>query len=185
MAKHTCSIDGCSKATNARGLCSTHYARWRRSGGTGRGCDVDECTRSHFGHGWCELHYDRWRKTGDPHDVSIIVGDDDARFWSHVDQRGDDECWPWTGTITHEGYGVFQLGRVQVKAHRRAYHALAGPLDDDLVIDHLCHTLSADCHLADHCPHRRCCNPAHMEPVGSGENVRRGNVRRIRVRARG
>lgn len=27
-----CTIDGCERKTNARGLCSTHYMRWRKYG---------------------------------------------------------------------------------------------------------------------------------------------------------
>ena len=28
-----CSVDGCSKAHNARGYCDTHYSRWQRNNG--------------------------------------------------------------------------------------------------------------------------------------------------------
>lgn len=31
----------------------------------------------------------------------------DIRFWKHVDRRGDDECWPWTGARDRKGYGAF------------------------------------------------------------------------------
>lgn len=30
-----CSVEGCEKKSNARGLCRTHYSRWRNSGHTG------------------------------------------------------------------------------------------------------------------------------------------------------
>lgn len=32
MPKRTCSVDGCTKFVNARGLCGTHYSRMRRRG---------------------------------------------------------------------------------------------------------------------------------------------------------
>jgi hypothetical protein len=28
-------------------------------------------------------------------------------FWSKVDKRGSDECWPWTGYHNHRGYARF------------------------------------------------------------------------------
>lgn len=35
MTKKICSIPGCARAHNARGWCSAHYHRWRRTGRTG------------------------------------------------------------------------------------------------------------------------------------------------------
>lgn len=34
MPDATCSVDGCSKRTHARNLCSAHYFRWYRKGNT-------------------------------------------------------------------------------------------------------------------------------------------------------
>jgi hypothetical protein len=68
-------------------------------------------------------------------------------------------CHVWQGRKNAKGYG--QVGRHGL-AHRVAYEAACGPIPDGLVIDHLCRN-------------RACCNPAHMEPVTPGENVRRGN----------
>lgn len=33
------------------------------------------------------------------------------RFWSHVDKRGAEECWPWMGSTTESGYGVYASRR--------------------------------------------------------------------------
>jgi hypothetical protein len=57
---------------------------------------------------------------------------------------------------------AFSVGGKQYKPHRLAYQLTMGQIPDGLVIDHLCRN-------------RRCCNPAHMEPVTNGENVHRGN----------
>lgn len=43
------------------------------------------------------------------------------RFWSKVNVGGHDECWEWTGTRDRDGYGIFRLGRKNVKAHRVAF----------------------------------------------------------------
>lgn len=126
------------------------------------------------------MHYDRWRRSGDPLTVSVIVGDDHSRFWSYVERGADHECWQWTGTLTHENYGVMGVGRGQAKAHRYAYELLVGPIPEGLTLDHLCHTHDLTCVAGNSCPHRSCVNPAHLEPVDSGENVRRGNEVRSR-----
>lgn len=58
------------------------------------------------------------------------------------------------------GYGQLVVGGVHWAAHRYAYTHLVGPIEEGRDLDHLCRN-------------RRCCNPAHLEPVGRGENLRR------------
>lgn len=89
-----------------------------------------------------------------------IVGDDEARFWSKVDRRGPDECWPWVAPA-NKGYGRMRVGDGKVYAHRFAYELLVGPIPEGLQIDHLCRN-------------RACCNPFHLEAVAPRVNVRRG-----------
>jgi hypothetical protein len=172
-----CRTEGCPALVPARsqqGLCPACYQRWRRRRTDGLRCTLEGCDRPLYGRGWCAVHYDRWRSNGDPLVVQRIRDDDDRRFWSYVDRRGDDECWPWTGAITHEGYGVLQFGGEQVKAHRHAYEKMVGPVPDELTLDHVCHSSDPSCFLSKRCPHRRCVNPAHLEPVTNEENTRRG-----------
>lgn len=84
----------------------------------------------------------------------------EQRFWEKVEKTAS--CWLWTGAKTAGGYGTFNTGDGSYDyAHRVAYRLLCGPLDDTLVLDHLCRV-------------RHCCNPAHLEQVPHGENVRRG-----------
>lgn len=96
------------------------------------------------------------------------------RFWSFVDQRGDDECWPWTGQPNTSGYGQFRLDDRLYVVHRIAYELLVGPIPKGLRLDHTCHNRDSACRAAAACPHRRCCNPAHLEPVTHVVNCRRG-----------
>lgn len=83
-----------------------------------------------------------------------------AHFWSKVERRSGSECWLWSGGLLR-GYGRFYIRRKYVGAHRFAYELLVGPIPDGLTLDHLCRV-------------RACVNPAHLEPVTTRENWRRG-----------
>lgn len=84
----------------------------------------------------------------------------EERFWSKVDRRGPDECWPWTaGRHTH-GYGVFYLpGKVQVLAHRYAL-ALEEPPPFD------------GAHALHSCDNPPCVNPGHLHWGTHQDNMR-------------
>lgn len=85
-----------------------------------------------------------------------------------VDQRGSDECWPWTGWHA-SGYPVIDVSRPRRRkrgAHVVVYELLVGPVPDGLELDHLCRNIG-------------CVNPAHLEPVTHAENVRRGHAGRV------
>lgn len=79
---------------------------------------------------------------------------DEERFWSKVDKRGANECWLWTGAISH-GYGAFNVGRLNSvagrtrRAHRIAWALTNGPAPEGM---DLCHR----------CDVRACCNPGHL-----------------------
>lgn len=83
------------------------------------------------------------------------------RFWAKVD-RQPNGCWHWMGERGRNGYGVARTAGAYF-AHRLAYELLVGPIPEGLVIDHLCRV-------------RHCVNPAHLEPVTSGENTLRGET---------
>ena len=69
-------------------------------------------------------------------------------------------CWEWQGGKTKDGYGAIWDGRTMVYVHRAVYEYTFGPLEPGITIDHNCRI-------------RRCCNPAHLEPVSRSENTRR------------
>lgn len=88
----------------------------------------------------------------------------EERFWEKVNVTTD--CWLWTGSLDHKGYGHMNVDANQVKAHRLAYEILVGPIPDGHVIDHLCRN-------------ETCVRPDHLEAVRQVINVRRGKLARF------
>lgn len=79
-------------------------------------------------------------------------------------------CIEWTGGLNGAGYGQFYRGGRNSAnetgkgyAHRYAYEYYVGPIPDGMHLDHLCRN-------------RKCCNPAHLEPVTHRENILRGSA---------
>ena len=91
-----------------------------------------------------------------------------ARFWSKVDRRGPDECWPWTAAKRDNGYGVLSVDGRLTSPHRFALE-LSGVALGTL-------------HALHSCDRRDCCNPAHLRPGTPKENgadkVARGRCNR-------
>lgn len=87
-----------------------------------------------------------------------------------------DGCWIWTGYVTADGYGRASRTRsTSTIAHRVAYEVFVGPIPDGLTLDHLCHSVDpVGCPGGLNCKHRRCVNPAHLEPISHRENSLRG-----------
>ena len=86
-----------------------------------------------------------------------------ARFWDKV-APAPSGCWIWLAGRDKDGYGTYRLAGSRSKhwrTHRLTYETLVGPISDGLEVDHLCRV-------------RRCCNPAHAEPVTPRINVDRG-----------
>jgi len=82
------------------------------------------------------------------------------RFFDNLRAPSLLECWPWTGHIGEDGYGVFKRRKERKGAHRYAYEFAIGPIPPGLEIDHLCLV-------------RHCVNPLHLEPVTHRENLLR------------
>jgi predicted XRE-type DNA-binding protein len=90
----------------------------------------------------------------DPKPIPALTPEQIARFWSHVEIRGPNECWPWIGWIKRGrsgGYGLWTPTEDagNFRTHRVAYY-LAHGIDpgDDLI-----------CHR---CDNRPCCNEQHL-----------------------
>lgn len=95
----------------------------------------------------------------------------EVRFWRHVDKRGPDECWLWTGGTT-KGYAVFDAGpKNRIGYASRYVWSLANerPFPTELLA---CHT----------CDNPICVNPAHIYPgtpqQNSDDRVNRGRALR-------
>ena len=102
---------------------------------------------------------DRLREADPHHGWTELIALSE-RFWSKVDDSGDG-CWPFLGAVTERGYGRFTIANRMYQAHRVAYELAVGLIPDGMQLDHLCRN-------------RRCCNPAHLEPVTNRENQMRG-----------
>jgi hypothetical protein len=88
------------------------------------------------------------------------------RFWSKVDKRGPDECWPFTGRTNgngaYPGYGWIrgpEANRRPLAAHRISWELHNGPIPDGLFVLHKC----------DFPP---CTNPAHLFLGTNRDNMR-------------
>lgn len=88
---------------------------------------------------------------------------DKKRFWSRVEIRGPQECWPWAAGRQPNGYGRFWLDGEMTLAHRVAWAAAhdapttardGGPP----VVRHTC-------------DYRLCCNPAHLRAGTHQDNM--------------
>jgi hypothetical protein len=137
------------------------YVVRRRSGSVGRQGRCIECLKARK----------RGRSKAEIQAAAIAAFPE--RFWSYVDKRGPDECWPWTG-YTHVGFGYGMISiagqHAMLLSHRVALELSGVKIPEGLGALHKC----------DNPP---CCNPRHLYPGNQQQNVR-DMVERGRARGR-
>ncbi len=127
------------------------------------------CGREAVKRGMCSTHYQQWRLATPPEQRRRPTPME--RLHSRVDRRGPDECWPWREPVNDRGYGYITVDGKRIGAHRYAYFLAHGVVPDQ--VDHTCHNGSG-CPGGNTCPHRRCCNPAHLDNTTNLVNAMRG-----------
>lgn len=190
MPQGTCNISECEDPLYCKGMCKKHYARWRKHGDVNRVdksgmkagpvkiCSIEGCEGKVNSHGLCGKHDARRHRLGDPlAPVKEFVADIEQRFLAYIAKSDNpDSCWIWTASTFPDGYGLFwePVAKTNAGAHRWSYAHFVGPVPEGLQLDHLCHTREREtCPGGKKCPHRRCVNPAHLEPVTQLVNARR------------
>ena len=135
-------------------------------------CYIDGCEAQTRTNGLCNRHAVRARQKGTTDDGPKAKGTLEHRFWRKVDKRGDDECWPWTGSKSTNGYGNIGIGTKRegaVTAHRLSYTIHHGAVPEGLVVMHSC-------------DNKGCVNPSHLSAGTIAENARQAVERGLHPR---
>jgi len=93
------------------------------------------------------------------HFPRVRYGELADRFWSKVDIRGADECWPWIAAVSPKRYGIFRMNGRMHPAHRIAFILDGGVFTKEKPFG--CHR----CNCAS------CVNPKHIYAGDAQDNA--------------
>lgn len=136
---------------------------------------IDCGVRPVLGRGLCK----RCRKARVDNGVALPRGERNRQTWEEIladvmGGRSDDECWPWTKSLTEQGYGVSGNTKLGSRlAHRAVFEYLTGQDPKGFELDHLCHNNDPNCFGGPECEHRKCCNPNHLQLTSGSINLAR------------
>jgi HNH endonuclease len=82
-----------------------------------------------------------------------------CRLWSKIDVRGEDECWPLIRVPKRYGSMGKTPLRKRTSIHKAVFESMHRPLGPD---EFACHS----------CDNKWCCNPAHLWPGTTTDNMR-------------
>lgn len=115
------------------------------------------------------MHWKRWNKGKDPSVKTSKEMTLAELFWSNVDKRGPDECWPWLGATRGNGplqYGKIDKDRKVTSAHHVAFELQNGPLPDLSDTDYRGTCVRHTCDFS------LCMNGRHLIPGTHLQNMR-------------
>jgi hypothetical protein len=72
-----------------------------------------------------KAHYYRKKNGEGPRPPGRLANTPEV-LWSKVDIKGEDDCWPWKGSLKNDGYGRVQINDWNYYAHRVIFN-LANP----------------------------------------------------------
>jgi HNH endonuclease len=89
------------------------------------------------------------------------------RILSQAARDPESDCWVWFGNTTSHGYPRLVVKRKEIRPTRVMHEHFNGPIPEGWHVDHV---------VARGCTTTLCINPAHLEAVPIGENIRRGRT---------
>ncbi len=118
---------------------------------------------------YCRKHL-RWlEQYGSLEPPKMCKGPMEFRFWKHVDKRGPDECWNWSGDTSRAGYGSLWNKETSrnVGAHRFSYIMFYGEIPASKYVLHSC-------------DNKKCVNPLHLSLGDAKQNTQDAIKRGLR-----
>ncbi len=164
-----CSVEGCAKEVQSRGLCPMHYQRNRKYGDpltswpdrTGP-CSVEGCDEKRESKGMCSLHYARFKRHGDPLTlVRTTQAGEPLAFAQAAILSSTDDCITWPFGKVKGGHGVVWIDGKMWLAHR---YVLTQAKGEPPTPQHQAAHTPVICH------NPSCINPGHLRWATPTEN---------------